>query len=266
MAETLLQRRPEADLCWWCDAPATTSEHKFKQTDLRKVQGSDSFYYHFKQGEHGGRVKGSNSKRVKFRKNLCAPCNNARSQPFDVAYDRLSSYLGGNVHEIYAMPHLDMSAVFGQEDVRGHVLNLARYFMKYFGCRIDDSGFTVPKEIRDFCSGGEFMPGVQIVFFRDRALDMWCKRTLATGAADFPLYHSPLQAGLDTETGLPISLSGESIIGNAGIIYTWTGVMPERPRPFYVNPTAELHERSTLPFDSLYSEWPDHLSLWRRFF
>ncbi|WP_143541277.1 hypothetical protein [Rhodococcus sp. D-1] len=41
-------------------APATTAEHKFKQTDLRRMKGDDDFLYHYSEGDDGrlGRING----------------------------------------------------------------------------------------------------------------------------------------------------------------------------------------------------------------
>jgi hypothetical protein len=66
--------------CWICGAPATTGEHKTKQSDLRAVLGrptqAQPFYYHDKNVRNRpiGSFKGDF---LKSKSRLCAPCNKA---------------------------------------------------------------------------------------------------------------------------------------------------------------------------------------------
>lgn len=125
---------------------------------------------------------------MKFRKNLCGPCNNSRSQPFAHAYTMFSEWSNDNMASIYKIDSLDMEAIFSGKDVTAETYNLARYFMKYLGCRIDDSGLQVPNEIVKFCDGGTFMPHGEIASFRDKALNLYIEMSRAASIDVFPPY------------------------------------------------------------------------------
>lgn len=210
-----------------------------------------------------GKVKGTNSKRVKFQKSLCAPCNNARSQTFDVAYSELSDFVHDHGDVLYKVRNLDMTRVYSTADARQKILDLARYLMKFLGCRIDEAGFVVPQQIRDFCDGADYMPNVEIAFYRDQSLERYRRAMTADNVRAFPLYHSGLQAMLDRATMLPWSTYGESIIGNIGVVYGWNARLPEPASPFYQSTRVPLHDRPRLPFEELYAEWPEYLVPWR---
>ena len=147
-------------LCWWCrERPATTGEHKYKQTDLAQLMGEDSLIWFGDEGIREIRGK-SGIKRdrygvVKFPKSMCDTCNNARSQPFDRSYAIFSRYLAST--QVRILPGVSFKEIYGdtwQEDT----LNLARYYGKHFGCRMVRSGLPVPTSLREFLDGAENMP------------------------------------------------------------------------------------------------------------
>ncbi|OUZ07351.1 hypothetical protein BHE97_17145 [Aeromicrobium sp. PE09-221] len=148
-------------LCWWCQKrPATTGEHKYKHSDLKRLMGDDDVLYwgdHEQFRELRGRsgIKRDRHGVVKFPKSMCGPCNNARSQPFDLAYDRYAKYV--TERPTRKIPGLDFEAVYG-ESWENDLLNLARYFGKHFGCRMARSRVPVPESLRSFLDGSTDMP------------------------------------------------------------------------------------------------------------
>ena len=154
-------RLEPSGLCWWCQArPATTGEHKFKRSDLARLMGDDYLIW----GDREGNLKEIRGKSgitrdrhgvVKFPKSLCDQCNNARSQPFDRAYDAYAEYL--NKYWVRVSPGVSFVEVFGI-DWQEPTLDLARYYAKHFGCRMVRSGLPVPDSLRDFMDGGNDMP------------------------------------------------------------------------------------------------------------
>ncbi len=144
--------------CWWCrEHPATTSEHKYKQTDLARLMGDGSLIW---AGEDGIReIRGNGIKRdrygvVKFPKSMCGTCNNVRSQPFDRAYSTFSDYLDSTW--VHTLPGVSFKEIYGnawEEDT----LDLARYYAKHFGCRMVRSGLPVPESLRAFMDGADDM-------------------------------------------------------------------------------------------------------------
>lgn len=91
---------------------------------------------------------------VKFLKSLCDTCNNARSQPFDKAYDIYSRYVSRTWLRI--MPGIDFREVFGTAWDEP-TLDLARYYGKHFGCRMVRAGVPVPESLRTFLDGDRDM-------------------------------------------------------------------------------------------------------------
>lgn len=160
---TALFERPlvePGELCWWCRTrPATTGEHKYKQTDLARLMGDGSLIWWGDEGTRQIRGK-SGIKRdrhgvVKFPKSLCASCNNARSQPFDRAYDKFSEHLASDWVRI--MPGVPFNEIYG-DSWRQDALDLARYYGKHFGCRMVRTGLPVPESLRAFLDGAQDMP------------------------------------------------------------------------------------------------------------
>lgn len=146
--------------CWWCrERPATTGEHKYKQTDLVRLMGDDSLVWVGNGGTREIRGK-SGIKRdrygvVKFPKSMCETCNNARSQPFDRAYATFSKYLYST--RVRTQPGISFKEIYG-ETWKKDTLDLARYYGKHFGCRMARSGLPVPASLREFLEGYEDMP------------------------------------------------------------------------------------------------------------
>ncbi|SDS05214.1 hypothetical protein SAMN04489751_1113 [Brevibacterium sandarakinum] len=147
-------------LCWWCrERPATTGEHKYKQTDLTRLMRDDYLVW---VGDEGMReIRGKRGiKRdrygvVKFPKSLCGTCNNDRSQPFDRAYSKFSDYLDETWVRI--MPGVPFEEIYGDTWTKD-TLDLARYYTKHFGCRMVRSGLRVPESLRAFMDGATDMP------------------------------------------------------------------------------------------------------------
>ncbi len=150
------------DNCWWCQVrPATTGEHKFKASDLARMMDDQGLVWLNTEGETRmlkgkGAIQRDRYGVVKFEKSLCAPCNNAASQPFDTAYERFSNYLAAHP-QTYQDDGIPFQAVFG-ETWQDDLLNLARYYAKHFGCQMLRIGIGVPESLRAFLNGATDMP------------------------------------------------------------------------------------------------------------
>lgn len=142
--------------CWWCGQPADTGEHKFKRSDLhrafgRGAWGQDNPVIHVSvRGQ--GNLDSSNAARLKFTPVLCADCNSARSQPFDLAYERFADYFVINADRLLDEGSFDWAAVF-PNDWRAGQLNVARYWVKHIGCRLAHEGVPVHPDLRTFLDG-----------------------------------------------------------------------------------------------------------------
>jgi len=159
-------RLPARDGCWWCGAPATTEEHRIKHSTLRRValdgNGKIDPRNVFKKSPDFEGVLHSIKKgaQVRWRKNLCAECNNSRSQPFDLAYDVFEKFLVNHADVMMRWKRLDWSAVYGvarQEGAR----DLARYYFgKQIGCMLATQPLPVPEDLIGFLDGGVRCPSI----------------------------------------------------------------------------------------------------------
>lgn len=86
-------------ICWWCQTqPATTREHKYKVTDLRRMALVDGVVDPpslFRGGEsyEGGLRSIKKGSAIQWSKNMCKACNGGRDRDFDAAYELFSEYV-----------------------------------------------------------------------------------------------------------------------------------------------------------------------------
>lgn len=163
-------RLPSSDRCWWCGDVATTEEHRIKHSTLRRVARNDDGNVQpsnvFKkssdfEGMLNSIKKGS---QVRWRKNLCANCNNARSQPFDRAYDVFETFLVAHIDDMTRWTWLDWRYVYGDDWAR-EARNLARYFAKQMGCMLASQRLPVPQELITFLDGEERSPSTCFMLY-----------------------------------------------------------------------------------------------------
>ena len=126
--------------CWICGDPATTGEHKTKQSDLRSVLGTPTqaqpYYYHDRTTKNRP-VRSFKADFLKSPSRLCAKCNNERTQPYDRAWGELSDWLRTRNPPIKPGSIIRADRVFpyrATEKMRGVQL----YFAKLTGCHLVD--------------------------------------------------------------------------------------------------------------------------------
>ena len=139
--------------CWWCGVVADSREHKHKKTDMTREFGPGPYI-----GDLGvvrgfeetlRPVQGPGSDELKFARVLCATCNNARSQPFDMAHDAFMTFVANNENSILRTRRFRFSDVYGGE-WRSNRENLAKYYVKHVGCRLAQAGIKVEQPILDY--------------------------------------------------------------------------------------------------------------------
>ncbi|RSD11533.1 hypothetical protein [Amycolatopsis eburnea] len=86
---------------------------------------------------------------MKFEKNLCANCNNARSQPFDLAYDEFMTYIREHEDRIVADQSFELSHIFGANWTSRRKL-LERYIVKYICCRLAEDRVKIPTSVIEY--------------------------------------------------------------------------------------------------------------------
>ncbi|QDG70205.1 hypothetical protein [Janthinobacterium tructae] len=137
--------------CWICGNPATTAEHKIKKSDLVRVHGrGDSFtsasLNYLRSDDTVVILQGPDSKLVKWPNNLCAPCNNHKTQPIDRAYEKFIQYVDAHQADLLIRRQIDFESVYG-DNWRIEQVNLFKYFAKTLGCKISGVGRQVPPDI-----------------------------------------------------------------------------------------------------------------------
>lgn len=153
------------DRCWWCGALATTEEHRIKASTLRRIgrteDGTIDPSNVFKMSSDYERPLQTLKKgpQVRWRRNMCADCNNSRSQPFDRAYDVFEAFLVSHFEAMADWTRLDWKDIYGK-DWRTDSRNLARYFAKQLGCMLATYDLPVPDDIRRFLNGANRCPSV----------------------------------------------------------------------------------------------------------
>lgn len=87
------------------------------------------------------------SDRFKSKAKICNTCNSSVTQPYDLAWEKLSSYLRGNFLRIAKSEKIDLSKVFPGATNRA-LLNIHLYFVKLFGCLVVEH--AIPIDITPF--------------------------------------------------------------------------------------------------------------------
>ncbi len=103
---------------------------------------------------------------VRWRKNLCARCNNARSQPFDRAYDVFEAHLVSHFDDLASVDRIDWREIYG-DDWKTGAIDLARYFAKQLGCMMATYDLPVPDDVSAFLDGADSCPSVAFVLAID---------------------------------------------------------------------------------------------------
>lgn len=154
-----------SESCWWCGARATTAEHKIKARSLRRVAALDAGggpgNVYKKSANYEGELRSlRKGSQVRWPVNLCAACNNARSQPLDRAHDHFEDFVVANVDVMHRWRRVLWPEVFGTEWQQS-AADLARYFGKQLGCLLAAYRLPVPMDLIEFLDGAPECPSVQ---------------------------------------------------------------------------------------------------------
>jgi hypothetical protein len=163
----------QASLCWICKRnPADSGEHKTKRSDLLAVLGSptqsEPFFYH--DLHKANRPVGSLDARIlKSPVRICANCNNARTQPHDLAWEAMSDRLRSR--RLKVGKWVSANRIFRYLTKR-EMINVHLFFLKLFGCMLAEAnanGHHVPIDIDHFSQAimsGRPHPEVHLQFGR----------------------------------------------------------------------------------------------------
>lgn len=237
-------------VCWWCDAIADSREHRVKASQLKRMfKTSNHLFLGGGVYERGTRINGVRSKAMLFPKVLCQKCNNARSQPFDGAYDRFVQKVVDDPEYFRTRTEFDMAEIF--PDDRDGGAKLARYYVKNIGCRIAEAGFAVPQQLIDFMNGAPVMPNGVLVLYKDFSNYDQFKRSGSDG-------HYPYANRMfsnEAHDGPLICVCAEVQDGPVGAIFWWDSAT-DLGTTFCLKTQTFLRDRRELPYHELHeTEW-----------
>ncbi|MBN3770707.1 hypothetical protein [Burkholderia sp. Se-20378] len=136
-------------LCWICGSTADSGEHLLKASDLRGLFGlvsqSHPLYMHSNAARNVPK-RTIKDRAFKSKALLCADCNNAKSQPYDRAWERLSDDLRRR-QTLRSGELIKLKNVF-KRPAKEALLDTHLYFVKLFGCRIVEH--QIPINVRPF--------------------------------------------------------------------------------------------------------------------
>jgi hypothetical protein len=153
--------------CWICRAPADSAEHKIKKSELVRVYGKGPWIggsapVHVRNGKVVP-VQGPNSARLKYQQSLCHDCNTTRTQPYDLAYERFTSWLFENESVVLGKRLIDFEEVYGH-NFEERQRDLFKYFVKSLGCQIVYCKQLVPYDLVDLLPNAQFKTWLKITF------------------------------------------------------------------------------------------------------
>lgn len=239
-------KSPVPKECWWCGEATLSREHKFKASDLRRMSDVEQGGVMWGDGESLRAVRSvRKSAVVRFRANLCARCNNQRSQPFDHAYDKFSDYLWTNQDGLWRRRYLDLADIYGS-GWPTQSLELARYIAKHIACRMVHDGFAAPPGTAAFLDGEPVLTNVHMVLFKDRALYGLYRRGLREGCDARGLWLGPANGAVSRSRRRLTMYSSSMAVGGVGVMYRWDEDCTQID-PFYFYRRARLHQRHRLP-------------------
>ncbi|UNQ33891.1 hypothetical protein [Prescottella equi] len=239
--------------CWWCGDTTLTGEHKFKRADLKGLfkSGTKVLWTDGTQVKH---VQGPNSDLAKFRPNLCAECNNARSQDSDRAWDLFSQYVHSNWDSLADARRIYFRDVF-PKPIGTHATELARYVLKHFGCKIAANDFAVPSDLLAYLNGDESSQSIQMAAFysHERAARMRARNDDARSIQI--LSNGPHIATASRSRGTVVDHVTELSVGPVGFLVKWAANQ-QANTGFWHGRFLTLYNRDALPYPELHEPWP----------
>ncbi|MBI8988191.1 hypothetical protein [Corynebacterium meridianum] len=208
-------------ICWWCKSTADSLEHRHKKTDLNRFT-RDGIQPEWVGNGKSEIIRGPNSKSeaVRFGRVLCQTCNNKRSQDFDKAYDKFSNALVESMDSWWHRDSVDLIHIYGTT-WKQDSLNLARYYIKNFGCLMADLGISPPQTMRDFLNGSEAMDNVALLLVKSESHYLAHRYLLQTLGDNYSLFRTPSTVWTSSEDKRVIGYTSSSLIGYVGVQILW---------------------------------------------
>jgi hypothetical protein len=208
--------------CWICGGSAETAEHRIKKSDLVHQYGKGPYHgtdapRHFKEGRVRP-IQGPDSGLIKYEKNLCSSCNNSFTRPFDLAYEQFVAWTMSHQQDVVAHRVIDFESVFGT-DWENRQRDLFKFFAKCFGCRMNEAGRVVPRDVVDLLVKVSFTTALYVTFLVNEDFDELKIHNVGT---------EPLFAHRDRLSGDEVGFQCGHSVGWLTIMY-WYHHLPLEP-------------------------------------
>lgn len=165
---SILSKVEDKSHCWICGRENLSREHVYKRTDLKQISknpesGNDDKLGLWKpKSNRLIEIQGLNSKYVKWQPSICEDCNNSKTKPFDLAYDKIIDYFQLNKDRIKKTTFIDFSNI--SEDWTSLKVDFVKYCVKHVGCRLFDCNIQPTKNMSNFLLGNEDLTDIKFVF------------------------------------------------------------------------------------------------------
>jgi hypothetical protein len=151
VANIATEQAPAA--CWICGAAdAKSGEHMIKKSDLRDVLGNPTqaapFWFH-KPDLEGKAVGSLKAGILKSSAPMCAYCNNTRTQPHDLAWEKMSGWITAQPQPLKKGKFIRGNKIF-PDDTWAKMRCVHLYFVKVLGCLIVEAKDQAPIDIAPF--------------------------------------------------------------------------------------------------------------------
>ena len=136
--------------CWICGNEANTGEHRIKASDLklvfRNISPEKPIFMH-NDKRINRKIESVGSDRLKSLALICSKCNSELTQPYDIAWEKFSSFINCHYLVIHSGKKIYLHKIFPGSVTRS-ILYIHLYFVKLFGCVIIEK--QIPIDIRPF--------------------------------------------------------------------------------------------------------------------
>jgi hypothetical protein len=224
-SERLANARVTGDgLCWWCkQRPATTAEHKYKATDLRRMADltdggrPDPRSLYRSGATFSGELKTlARGTAVRWSKSMCKTCNGGRDRHMDAAYEVFSDYVWNHQKQLSTARTFNWQTLYGSDWTRT-VRNLGRYYAKQVGCLLAQQSLPVPQTLIAFLDGAETAENFVFTVVRDRGRRTMHRLSRLQGIDARGYWLPPSQAKLTADGSQVAAFSFQPYIGFIGV-------------------------------------------------
>ena len=199
--------------CWIWGAVADSAEHMVKASDVRAIFPGLSQHapaYRQSSVRMNEPVKGAQAPVLKFRPSLCQHCNNARSQPWDRAWEALGKGVREAKPSLRRGSRIPLNSIF-PNGRRESMANVHRYLTKLMGCIAVE--YAVPMPVASFANS--LMTGVpeqslRLVFVHIPSESMKAK-----------IQVGHVQSLNGAQTGQSVTAVWHYVVGNLGVAVSY---------------------------------------------